>query len=98
MSSHSVESPHNHVHMDVGWPMSSFLHAPFNPIFFLHHCNVDRLFEAWLKANPSAASGVSSTALAEQFAPFTTGLHGSVKGRSYSYSLKDVWSTTALGY
>jgi len=94
----SVEQPHNHVHMDVGWPMSSFLHAPFNPIFFLHHCNIDRLYEVWLQANPNARNGVSSAVLNEAYAPFNVKLHGSDKGTAYTYTLADVWSTPTLGY
>jgi len=90
----SVEQPHNHVHMDVGWPMSSFQHAPFNPIFWLHHCNIDRLYEAWIQAYPGVRDGDSS----EAFTPFTTKLHGANVGSSYTYRLGDVWDVTALGY
>ncbi|MGW3248681.1 tyrosinase family protein [Streptomyces sp. NPDC001070] len=41
---------HNQVHTWVGGdmlPMSS----PNDPVFFLHHCNVDRIWESWLQHN-----------------------------------------------
>ena len=25
--------------------------SPNDPVFFLHHCNVDRIWEAWMKIN-----------------------------------------------
>src|SRR5215469_1725881 len=42
--------PHGSVHVavggDTGW-MSAFDTAALDPIFWLHHCNVDRLWEVW---------------------------------------------------
>lgn len=41
---------HNYVHGRVGGPggyMSSFEEAGLDPVFWLHHCNVDRLWEVW---------------------------------------------------
>jgi tyrosinase len=38
--------PHNPVHNIIGNVMSS-MQSPQDPIFFLHHCNVDRLWHAW---------------------------------------------------
>jgi tyrosinase len=44
--------PHGTVHVDVGGfnpagLMSRFHTAPLDPIFWLHHCNIDRLWEVW---------------------------------------------------
>ena len=50
----SVESPHNSLHVIMGWPMASVEFAAFHPIFFLHHCNVDRIYEGYLKVDPNA--------------------------------------------
>lgn len=33
--------------------MSSVPVAAFDPVFWLHHCNIDRLFYLWQCANPS---------------------------------------------
>ena len=41
-------TPHGSVHNSVGGWMTSFNTAAQDPIFWLHHCNVDRLWEAWL--------------------------------------------------
>lgn len=43
--------PHNLVHMLVGGDMSQVPRAAFDPVFLLHHCNVDRLWEHWLTAD-----------------------------------------------
>eukprot|EP00946_MAST-07B_sp_MAST-7B-sp1_P004512 g4512.t1 len=44
----SLESPHNDVHVACGYPMTSVNFAAFHPIFFLHHCNVDRILSRYL--------------------------------------------------
>lgn len=41
---------HNYVHGRVGGPggfMSSFEEAGLDPLFWCHHCNIDRLWEVW---------------------------------------------------
>jgi len=45
----SVETPHDQIHVAVGWPMTSVQYAAFNPIFWLHHCNVDRVYEKYIQ-------------------------------------------------
>jgi tyrosinase len=58
------QSPHDHVHGDVGGAlnndfanplalglMSNPATAGLDPIFWLHHANIDRLWEVWLKRN-----------------------------------------------
>ena len=39
---------HNRVHIYIGGTMQSVPKASNDPIFFLHHCNIDRLYEQWL--------------------------------------------------
>lgn len=45
-------NPHNTVHRLVGGQQGGFMADPLlaglDPIFWLHHCNVDRLWEAWM--------------------------------------------------
>ncbi|KAF8552143.1 Di-copper centre-containing protein [Imleria badia] len=45
----SIEESHNMVHLDTGGngTMSVNEYAAFDPIFYLHHCNVDRLYAFW---------------------------------------------------
>ncbi|HEX2054488.1 MAG TPA: tyrosinase family protein [Actinomycetota bacterium] len=46
--------PHNTVHGEVGGFMWAFDTAGLDPIFWLHHCNIDRLWEVWdRQTNPS---------------------------------------------
>jgi tyrosinase len=44
-------TPHNFVHRWVGGAKSSNMvqtFSPLDPIFWLHHCNIDRLYSDWL--------------------------------------------------
>lgn len=44
-------TPHNFVHRWVGGPKYSNMvqtFSPLDPIFWLHHCNIDRLYSDWL--------------------------------------------------
>lgn len=45
------EVAHNHIHYLVGgrhlYSMSTLEYTSYDPIFFLHHANVDRLFVIW---------------------------------------------------
>ncbi|CAI7673953.1 unnamed protein product [Penicillium viridicatum] len=50
----NIEYIHNNVH---GWTgsaghMGNVPVAAFDPLFFLHHCNIDRLFAIWQALNP----------------------------------------------
>ncbi len=40
---------HNAVHIFIGGHMRVVASASNDPIFFLHHANIDRIFEAWLQ-------------------------------------------------
>ncbi|TDX31379.1 tyrosinase family protein [Rhodovulum visakhapatnamense] len=57
--------PHNKVHNDLGsaaggW-MPSLL-SSVDPIFFMHHCNVDRLWDVWTKKERTAGRTALPTA------------------------------------
>jgi len=41
-------TPHGAVHVGIGGWMGSVPTAAQDPIFYLHHCNVDRLWNLWL--------------------------------------------------
>lgn len=57
-------NPHNPVHGYVGGDMAGF-QSPLDPIFWIHHCNIDRLWEIWLNlpdhANPTDAEWLDTT-------------------------------------
>jgi tyrosinase len=62
--------PHNTMHGAVGGPtgwMSAFNTAGLDPVFWVHHANIDRLWEVWMKrdpgnTNPTVAAWLSSIA------------------------------------
>ncbi len=46
----SMEVVHNQIHVKIGGlfgTMTNVLGAPFDPIFWLHHCFIEKLFYAW---------------------------------------------------
>jgi tyrosinase len=43
------DAPHNPVHDIIGNVMAT-MESPTDPVFWLHHANVDRLWTAWVKA------------------------------------------------
>ncbi|KAK0480190.1 photo-regulated tyrosinase [Armillaria novae-zelandiae] len=54
-SSNSLEAIHDDIHDDIGagGHMSNVAMAGFDPIFFLHHANVDRMLSLWSALNPT---------------------------------------------
>jgi hypothetical protein len=54
-SNPTVESPHNSIHGVMGGMMGSY-QSSFHPSFWLHHCNVDRLYEGYLALEPDSAA------------------------------------------
>ncbi|MEP6818566.1 MAG: tyrosinase family protein [bacterium] len=56
-SSNINGTPHGAVHVSIGGWMGAFETAGQDPIFWMHHCNIDRLWNRWLaggggRANP----------------------------------------------
>jgi tyrosinase len=43
------QTPHGNMHVAVGGWMGQFNTAGLDPIFWLHHSNIDRLWNVWLK-------------------------------------------------
>ncbi|KUJ20310.1 Di-copper centre-containing protein [Mollisia scopiformis] len=53
----SIEAVHNNVHIGIGanyGHMSFLTYSAFDPIFWLHHANVDRLYALWQAMNPDS--------------------------------------------
>jgi tyrosinase len=74
--------PHDQVHVWVSGNMVTFM-SPLDPIFWLHHCNIDRL---WAERN-ARGHGNTSSALWRDFrlSPFNT-------------FVRDLQNITQLGY
>lgn len=83
--------PHNRVHNLIGGALSSISISPRDPLFWVHHANIDRLWVAWLKAGGGRKE------------PLTTNTYWS---GNFSYGtavdgMPRVWTadtTTYLGY
>lgn len=52
----SLEDVHNEIHDETGGGghMSALEVAAFDPLFWVHHCNVDRLWAIWQDLNPTS--------------------------------------------
>ena len=48
----ALEGIHNSGHVWVGGTMMSIVTAPADPIFWMHHAEIDRLWAEWQQANP----------------------------------------------
>ncbi|KAF4626245.1 hypothetical protein G7Y89_g11919 [Cudoniella acicularis] len=60
----NIEFIHNNIHYWVGGDgghMSQIPVATFDPVFWLHHCNLDRLFAIWQTLNPKEWFKVDKT-------------------------------------
>jgi tyrosinase len=59
------QTPHGAVHMEVGGLMARFDTAGLDPVFWMHHANIDRLWEVWLgqdgRVNPDPTSSWGTT-------------------------------------
>lgn len=91
--------PHNGVHVAVGETMGTF-RSPLDPIFWLHHCNVDRLWAEWQEKNPQWLSAKNTE---DKFpAWLTDSLDGfyETDGSAVKTSKRsaDVIDTYAMGY
>ncbi len=56
-----IEGPHGSIHVAIGGNMGSVPTAAKDPVFWLHHANIDRLWEQWLRmcggrSNPTSNS------------------------------------------
>ena len=47
------QTPHGSMHMAVGGFMGAFNTAGLDPLFWLHHCNIDRLWTVWTRRDAS---------------------------------------------
>jgi hypothetical protein len=55
------DGPHNYVHDWVGGAMADPTISPEDPIFWMHHGNIDRIWSTWEKANPGKMSPATGT-------------------------------------
>jgi tyrosinase len=77
--------PHNWVHNAVGGTMATS-GSPADPLFWLHHANVDRIWADWQKTHTAASQKPSNLTEQMQPPPIIT------------RKVSEVLSTNALGY
>jgi tyrosinase len=79
----ALENPHNGLHGFVGGTMGVVPYSAYDPIFWAHHVNIDRLFSEWQAAHPDVQppASIMSTALA----PF-------------GMTVSQIWDMKKLGY
>ena len=81
--SRNLENPHNGIHGWVGGTMGLVTYAAYDPIFWAHHANIDRLFAAWQAANPNVQppANIANTVL-----------------QPFGVTVKQMWNIRDLGY
>jgi tyrosinase len=75
-----------------GW-MGSFATAALDPIFWLHHANIDRLWQVWLNADPSHVNPTGDHAWMRTKFSFPKPGGGTI-----TWEIGDVLDTTVLGF
>lgn len=78
-----LESLHDGVHVWVGGTMESIATAAYDPIFWAHHCMIDRVWYLWQLGHPGA--GMPRHLLDRALAPFPM-------------TVRDTLDITHLGY
>lgn len=73
------ENPHGEVHDAIGGDMGAVPTAAVDPVFWVHHCNVDRLWSAWVAAGGGRRMPLQSD-------PYY--------GQSFSYNLSGTWNAS----
>jgi tyrosinase len=76
----------------AGW-MGDFATAGLDPIFWLHHSNIDRLWQVWLEADASHTNPTGESAWMRTKFKFPK-----PGGGTFEWEIGDVLDTTALGY
>ena len=83
-----LEGFHNDVHNWVGGTMGNIMISPADPIFWMHHAQVDRIWSLW-QANPADAGKhptlSGADAILDPWDPDTATAMQSITGLKYSY-------------
>jgi tyrosinase len=82
--------PHNQVHNNIGGWMPSPA-SPRDPIFFMHHCNIDRIWAVWNLHHENSKDPLWTDM------PFADNFWND-DGTPWSPKVSDLYSPEALGY
>ena len=83
--------PHNNVHRTIDGTMG-LAASPLDPIFWLHHAQIDRLWGRWLRLGGGRANPTDPKWLTQKFHFYKAA------GAKVTQTPADVLSTTTLGY
>lgn len=86
------QSFHNNLHNWIGGQMATFVESGFDTIFYGHHGNCDRIFEAWQHYSPDNKLPDAEEWLEKRL--FSTDGYGT----PVDFKIKDLLDTEALGY
>jgi hypothetical protein len=86
------DSPHGQVHVSVGGDMAQIPKSARDPIFYLHHCNIDRLWNKWLNLADGRLNPTDSGWLNTQYS------YVDENGQTQTVRVSDIVGSAALGY
>ncbi len=81
--SRNLENPHNAIHGWAGGTMALVPYAAYDPVFWAHHANVDRLFAQWQSLHPGVTP--PPNVLGAVLPPFNV-------------TVSSIWNLAGLGY
>eukprot|EP01084_Bolivina_argentea_P258064 434902_1 len=97
----SIEDSHNDIHVIVGGnggQLSSVAWAAFDICFWLHHCNVDRIYESYLKLEPDSQMEFQMFQKRQRNNLYEQRLQPFKKPNGNFYTARDTFNTHNLGY
>lgn len=83
---------HDPIHRWIGGPMGQVSVAPNDPIFYLHHANIDRLWLRWQEMHPSVSYIQDPNIIMPEGQNYTDTLV------ELNETVEQVWDYTTLGY
>ncbi|HEY1946426.1 MAG TPA: tyrosinase family protein [Bryobacteraceae bacterium] len=89
----SSAPPHSKIHKIVSDVMNDPDTAASDPLFYIHHANVDRLWEIWARHQGQKASDYPAELLAKTYT-----FPGGQSRAAFTYRVQDILDTSSLGY
>ncbi len=85
-------NPHNVIHCTVRGPFMCAATSPQDPVFQMHHCNIDRIWDAWNRAGgPNSANPLwLDMAFTDNYID--------PAGTHYTHAVSDLLEVSPLGY
>jgi tyrosinase len=78
-----LESIHDGIHVWTGGTMGSIATSAYDPLFWAHHCMIDRLWYLWQLRHPGA--GVPASLLDRALAPFPMTVRDTLQASQLGY-------------